>query len=93
MLACSFHGQFIDPESGEDLYFPGQGRGRAEYLGEGRGLGYTVNVPLGPGQTDESFEAIFVPVVDKAGGLTAPRALARPIHLKTCGCLGTSGCP
>ena len=66
MLTLSFHGQSIDPDSGEDLYFPGQGRGRLEYRGEGAGEGYTVNVPFGPGQTDETFQFFFKPVLDKA---------------------------
>jgi acetoin utilization deacetylase AcuC-like enzyme len=35
------------------------GTGRIEETGTGRGLGYTVNVPLPPGQGDDDYAAVF----------------------------------
>jgi len=47
-------------------YYPGTGR--ATESGDGKGKGYTINVPMSPGQGDEEyrevFERILVPAVD-----------------------------
>ncbi|KAK0234788.1 hypothetical protein EDD85DRAFT_792789 [Armillaria nabsnona] len=51
VMTCSFH------KYGE--YFPGTGT--QEDKGRGKGKGYTVNVPLKDGITDESFQSIFEP--------------------------------
>ena len=39
------------------------GTGRIEETGKGRGLGYTVNVPLPPGQGDSEYAAVFEDVL------------------------------
>ncbi|KAG9015814.1 histone deacetylase (class I) Clr6 [Tulasnella sp. JGI-2019a] len=53
VLTCSFHKQ-------KD-YFPGTGR--MEDVGKGKGKGYSVNVPLLNGVTDEEYQSIFEPVI------------------------------
>ncbi|KAG8890479.1 hypothetical protein FRB98_007826 [Tulasnella sp. 332] len=53
VLTCSFHKQ-------KD-YFPGTGR--MEDIGKGKGKGYSVNVPLLNGVTDEEYQSIFEPVI------------------------------
>lgn len=53
VLTCSFHKQ-------KD-YFPGTGR--AEDIGKGKGKGYSVNVPLLNGVTDEEYRSVFEPVI------------------------------
>lgn len=57
VLTCSFHKQ-------KD-YFPGTGR--TEDVGKGKGKGYSVNVPLLNGVTDEDYQSIFEPV-SRVGG-------------------------
>lgn len=52
VLTCSFH-KFGD-------YFPGTGH--IEDRGKGKGLGYSVNVPLRDGLTDEALKLVFEPV-------------------------------
>lgn len=52
VLTCSFHKQ-------KD-YFPGTGK--MEDVGKDRGKGYSVNVPLLNGATDEDYKSIFEPV-------------------------------
>ena len=48
-------------------YYPGTGA--ADEVGQGRGAGFTVNVPLEAGSTDgdygEVFKAIVIPVIDQ----------------------------
>jgi len=53
-LLISFH------ESGETLY---PGTGKESEIGEGKGLGYTVNVPLDAGTDDEVYLEAFQEVV------------------------------
>lgn len=55
VMTCSFH------KFGE--YFPGTGT--QEDLGTGKGKGYSINLPLKDGMTDESFKSVFEPVVGK----------------------------
>ena len=52
VLTCSFH------KFGE--YFPGTGH--VDDNGRDKGLGYSVNVPLRDGLTDEAFKGVFEPV-------------------------------
>ncbi|KAK0502459.1 hypothetical protein EDD18DRAFT_1140885 [Armillaria luteobubalina] len=65
VMTCSFH------KYGE--YFPGTGT--QEDKGRGKGKGYAVNVPLKDGITDESFQSIFEPVVDKILEVFQPNAV------------------
>lgn len=51
-MTCSFH-KYGD-------YFPGTGTQKD--IGRGKGKGYSVNVPLNDGISDESFKGIFEPV-------------------------------
>ncbi|TDL30045.1 hypothetical protein BD410DRAFT_737275 [Rickenella mellea] len=55
VLTCSFH------KFGE--YFPGTGH--VEDYGRDKGMGYSVNVPLRDGLTDEVFKNVFEPVIQK----------------------------
>ncbi|KZT37499.1 histone deacetylase [Sistotremastrum suecicum HHB10207 ss-3] len=55
VLTCSFH------KFGE--YFPGTGH--VDDRGTGKGLGYSVNVPLKDGLTDDAFKGVFEPVIQK----------------------------
>jgi histone deacetylase 1/2 len=52
VLTCSFH-KFGD-------YFPGTGDIRDR--GKGKGLGYSVNVPMKDGLTDDALKRVFQPV-------------------------------
>lgn len=52
VLTCSFH------KFGE--YFPGTGT--VSDIGMGKGLGYSLNVPLRDGLTDDGLKKVFVPV-------------------------------
>jgi histone deacetylase 1/2 len=52
VLTCSFH-KFGD-------YFPGTGH--IDDKGKDKGLGYSVNVPLKDGLTDNAFKQVFQPV-------------------------------
>ena len=52
VLTCSFHKQ-------KD-YFPGTGK--VEDRGLGKGFGYSVNVPLLNGVTDDEYKSVFEPV-------------------------------
>jgi histone deacetylase 1/2 len=52
VLTCSFH-KFGD-------YFPGTGH--IEDKGKGKGHGYSVNVPLRDGLTDDALNRVFEPV-------------------------------
>jgi histone deacetylase 1/2 len=52
VLTCSFH-KFGD-------YFPGTGH--IEDRGKAKGLGYSVNVPLRDGLTDDALKRVFEPV-------------------------------
>ena len=52
VLTCSFH------KFGE--YFPGTGH--VDDHGRDKGKGYSVNVPLRDGLTDETFKGVFEPV-------------------------------
>ncbi|KAF8467436.1 hypothetical protein JB92DRAFT_3060539 [Gautieria morchelliformis] len=54
VLTCSFH-KFGD-------YFPGTGH--IDDKGKDKGLGYSVNVPLKNGLTDDAFKHVFQPIVD-----------------------------
>ncbi|KIJ57265.1 hypothetical protein M422DRAFT_150076 [Sphaerobolus stellatus SS14] len=54
VLTCSFH-KFGD-------YFPGTGH--INDTGMGKGLGYSINVPLKDGLTDSAFESVFQPIID-----------------------------
>ncbi|PBK83364.1 hypothetical protein ARMGADRAFT_1019141 [Armillaria gallica] len=64
-MTCSFH------KYGE--YF--LGTGTQEDKGRGKGKGYAVDVPLKDGITDESFQSIFEPVVDKILEVFRPNAV------------------
>ncbi|XP_001946595.2 histone deacetylase Rpd3-like [Acyrthosiphon pisum] len=44
-------------------YFPGTGELRD--IGAGKGKYYAVNIPLGDGMDDDSYESIFVPIITK----------------------------
>ena len=44
-------------------FFPGTGN--IDDIGEREGKYYSVNVPLNDGITDEAYERVFKPVVDK----------------------------
>ncbi|KAN0096985.1 hypothetical protein V8E55_001431 [Tylopilus felleus] len=65
VMTCSFH------KFGE--YFPGTGT--QEDKGMGKGKHYTINVPLKDGITDESFKAVFEPVVSKIMDVYRPSAV------------------
>ncbi|KAF8520755.1 histone deacetylase RPD3 [Hysterangium stoloniferum] len=54
VLTCSFH-KFGD-------YFPGTGH--INDIGMEGGLGYSVNVPLKDGLTDNALQRVFIPVID-----------------------------
>ena len=55
VLTCSFH------KFGE--YFPGTGD--VDDTGIGEGKGYSINYPCNDGMDDESFKAVFEPVIGK----------------------------
>jgi len=55
VMTCSFH------KFGE--FFPGTGT--QEDKGRGKGRGYSVNVPLKDGITDEAFQSVFDPIIAK----------------------------
>ncbi|VIO89412.1 Histone deacetylase 1, putative [Brugia malayi] len=55
VMTCSFH-KYGD-------FFPGTGE--LKDIGAGRGKYYAVNVPLRDGITDESYQSIFVPVMER----------------------------
>ncbi|KAF9553279.1 histone deacetylase [Agrocybe pediades] len=55
VMTCSLH------KFGE--FFPGTGTHRD--IGAGKGKGYSVNVPLKDGITDETFQSVFDPIISK----------------------------
>ncbi|KDR84346.1 hypothetical protein GALMADRAFT_55732 [Galerina marginata CBS 339.88] len=65
VMTCSFH------KFGE--FFPGTGT--QEDLGSGKGKGYSVNVPLKDGISDESFKSVFDPVIDRIMDVFRPSAV------------------
>ncbi|KAF7325497.1 Histone deacetylase RPD3 [Mycena kentingensis (nom. inval.)] len=65
VMCVSFH------KFGE--FFPGTGT--QDDCGRGRGKGYSVNVPLDDGVTDESFQSIFQPVMSKIMDVFRPNAV------------------
>jgi len=62
VLTCSFHKQ-------KD-YFPGTGK--VEDRGLGKGFGYSVNVPLLNGVTDDEYKSVFEPVIQYLLGWYQP---------------------
>jgi acetoin utilization deacetylase AcuC-like enzyme len=54
-------------------HYPGSGR--VQEIGSGRGRGYTVNVPLPPGQGDEEYAAIFDQVLRPIAAEFAPQLI------------------
>jgi acetoin utilization deacetylase AcuC-like enzyme len=54
-------------------HYPGSGR--VQEIGSGRGRGYTVNVPLPPGQGDEEYAAIFEQVLRPIAAEFAPQLI------------------
>ncbi|TBU44370.1 hypothetical protein BD309DRAFT_958643 [Dichomitus squalens] len=54
-------------------FFPGTGL--LEDRGRDKGFGYSVNIPLKDGITDESYKSIFEPVVDKILDVFRPSAI------------------
>ncbi|OXB37819.1 histone deacetylase 1/2 [Cryptococcus neoformans] len=65
VMTCSFH------RFGE--FFPGTGDVRD--VGMKKGKGYAVNVPLRDGITDETFQSIFKPVIDRIMSHFRPSAV------------------
>ncbi|KAF8180206.1 histone deacetylase RPD3 [Pholiota molesta] len=65
VMTCSFH------KFGE--FFPGTGT--QEDTGSGKGKGYSVNVPLKDGITDEAFKSVFDPVISKILEVFRPSAV------------------
>ena len=65
VMTCSFH------KFGE--YFPGTGT--QEDRGRGKGKGYAINVPLKDGITDEAFQSVFEPVVNRINEVFQPSAI------------------
>jgi histone deacetylase 1/2 len=65
VMTCSFH------KFGE--YFPGTGT--QQDRGRGKGLGYAVNVPLKDGLTDDTFQRIFEPIIDRILTVFRPSAV------------------
>uniref|UniRef100_A0A915DS09 histone deacetylase n=1 Tax=Ditylenchus dipsaci TaxID=166011 RepID=A0A915DS09_9BILA len=65
VMTCSFH------KYGE--YFPGTGD--LKDVGAGKGRYYAVNFPLRDGIDDETYERIFVPVMEKLVGSYQPNAI------------------
>ncbi|ESK86297.1 histone deacetylase rpd3 [Moniliophthora roreri MCA 2997] len=65
VMTCSFH------KYGE--YFPGTGT--QEDRGRDKGKGYSINVPLKDGMTDESFKSIFEPIMAKIIEVYRPSAI------------------
>ncbi|KAH9939380.1 histone deacetylase, partial [Epithele typhae] len=54
-------------------FFPGTGQ--LDDRGRGKGRGYTVNIPLKDGVTDESYASVFQPVFDKILEVFRPDAI------------------
>ena len=65
VMTCSFH------KFGE--FFPGTGT--QEDTGSGKGKGYSVNVPLKDGITDEAFKSVFDPVIARILDVFRPSAV------------------
>ncbi|KAL0573097.1 hypothetical protein V5O48_008868 [Marasmius crinis-equi] len=65
VMTASFH------KYGE--YFPGTGT--QEDRGRDKGKGYSINVPLKDGMTDESFQSIFEPIMAKIIEVFRPSAI------------------
>ncbi|KAI1722464.1 histone deacetylase domain-containing protein [Ditylenchus destructor] len=65
VMTCSFH------KYGE--YFPGTGD--LKDIGASKGRGYAVNFPLRDGIDDETYERIFVPVMEKIIGSYQPNVI------------------
>ncbi|XP_029341656.1 histone deacetylase Rpd3-like isoform X1 [Acyrthosiphon pisum] len=54
-------------------YFPGTGE--LTDIGAGKGKYYAVNIPLGDGMDDDSYESIFVPIITKVMETFQPSAI------------------
>ncbi|EPQ52568.1 histone deacetylase [Gloeophyllum trabeum ATCC 11539] len=65
VMTCSFH-KFGD-------FFPGTGDYRD--TGFGKGKGYSVNVPLREGITDEAYKSLFEPIISKILEVFLPSAV------------------
>ncbi|KAJ7641085.1 histone deacetylase RPD3 [Roridomyces roridus] len=65
VMTCSFHKY--------GAYFPGTGT--QEDTGRGLGKGYSVNVPLKDGISDEAFRSVFEPVISKIMEVYRPSAV------------------
>jgi len=65
VMTCSFH------KYGE--YFPGTGD--LKDVGAGKGRNYAVNFPLRDGIDDETYERIFVPIMEKIVGSYQPSVI------------------
>ncbi|MFW6048860.1 MAG: histone deacetylase family protein [Candidatus Bipolaricaulota bacterium] len=53
------------------------GTGFADQVGEGRGEGYTINIPLPPGSGDESYRTVFEEVVSPLTEQFDPQVIIR----------------
>lgn len=60
VMTVSFHKYGLLPRNGAQ-FFPGTGK--LEDIGSGSGKGYSVNVPLKSGITDDSYQSIFKPIM------------------------------
>ena len=60
-------------------FFPGTGN--IDDIGEREGKYYSVNVPLNDGITDEAYERVFKPVVDKVLEVYKPSAIVLQVFI------------